>query len=76
MSLWPLNVTSTVDHCKALPYSFGTDGSNDTGVQKMNPISIRIFDVNQSKTVTNHFFDMCLTEGEHPKRFEKSCDDL
>ena len=31
----------------------------------MNPVSIRILDVNRLKTVTNHFFDMCLTEEEH-----------
>ena len=54
-----------VEHCKTHPYSVGTDGSNDTGVEKMNPASIRIFDLSRSKTVTNHFFDMCLTEGEH-----------
>ena len=54
-----------VEHCKTHPYSVGTDGSNDTGVKKMNPVSVRIFDINRSNTVTNHFFDMCLTEGEH-----------
>lgn len=54
-----------VEHCKTHPYSVGTDGSNDTMVEKMNLVSIRIFDINRSKTVTNHFFDMYLTEGEH-----------
>ncbi|PIK34419.1 hypothetical protein BSL78_28755 [Apostichopus japonicus] len=54
-----------VPQCKVNAYSVGTDGSNDTGVRKMNPVSIRIFDVNRSKTVTNHCFYMCLTEGEH-----------
>ena len=29
-----------VDHCKTHPYSVGTDGSNDTGVQKINPVSV------------------------------------
>ena len=44
-----------VQHCQNYPYSCGTDGSNDTGIQKMNPVSIRISDANTSKVVTNHF---------------------
>ena len=52
-----------VEHCKASVYSVGTDGSNDTGLEKMNPICVKIFDVKRSKTVTNHFLDMCLTSG-------------
>ena len=31
----------------------------------MNPVSIRIIDANTSKVVTNHFYNMCLTEEEH-----------
>ena len=53
-----------VEHCKSHPYSVGHDGSNDTGIQKMSPVCIRLFDIKRSKTVTEHFFDMCLTEGE------------
>jgi hypothetical protein len=53
-----------VEHCKTHAYSVGHDGSNDTGVAKMNPVSIRIFDINRSKVVTDHFFNMCITEGE------------
>ena len=53
-----------VEHCKTHAYSVGHDGSNDTGLQKMNPVSIRIFDVKRSKFVTDHFFNMCITEGE------------
>ena len=34
-----------VDYCKSNTFSVGHDGSNDTGVQKMNPISVRIFDI-------------------------------
>ena len=54
-----------VDHCKRHPFSLGIDGSNDTGVDKMNPVTIRIFDISRSKTVTSHFYDMCITSGEH-----------
>ena len=44
------------------PYSVGTDDSNDTGVEKMKLVCIRIVDT--SKTIPNHFLDMCLTGGE------------
>ena len=30
----------------------------------MKPVSVRIFDIKNSKTVSEHFFSMCLTEGE------------
>ena len=50
-----------VDHCKSHPFSLGIDGSNDTGLNKMNPATIRIFDINRSKMVTSHFYDMCVT---------------
>ena len=54
-----------VQHCQNYPYSCSTGGSNDTGIQKMNPVSIRIYDANTSKVVSNHFCNMYLTEGEH-----------
>ena len=37
----------------------------DTGVQKMNSIAVRIFDNNQSKTVYEYFYSMCLTDSEN-----------
>ena len=54
-----------VQHCQNYPYSCDTDGSNDTGIPKMNPVSIHINDANTSKVAANHFYNMCLTEGEH-----------
>ena len=30
----------------------------------MNPVFVKIFVINRSKTVTSHFLDMCLTSGE------------
>ena len=59
-SFAPHCVDYIVEHCKSQPYSVGTDGSNDTGVEKINPICVKIFDVNRLKTVTTHFVDMCL----------------
>ena len=37
-----------------------TDGSNDSGLQKMNPLTVRYFDSNRGK-VTSQLLDMCLT---------------
>ena len=34
----------------------------------MNPVTICIFDFNQSKIVTTHSYDMCVTSGEHGAR--------
>ena len=50
-----------VQHCQNYQYNCGTDGSRDTGIQKLNPASIRIYDFNTSKVVTNHFYNICLT---------------
>ena len=44
------------------PYSLSTDGSNDTGVEKLNPLTVRIFDVNRQQ-VTTQLLDMCPTSG-------------
>ena len=49
-----------IDHCKNHPFTVGHIRSNDTGVQKMNPVAVRIFDINRSKTVSEHFYIMCL----------------
>ena len=37
----------------------------------MNPVSVRIFDIKNSKTVSEHFFSMCLTEGEDAGKASK-----
>jgi hypothetical protein len=52
-----------VQHCKEHPFSLGIDGSSDTDVHKMNPMTVRIFDINRSHTVTTHFYNMCVTSG-------------
>ena len=52
-----------VEHCKNHPFSLGIDGSSDTDVKKMNPVTIKLFDMDKSKCVTNHFYDMCVTSG-------------
>ena len=42
-----------------LPFSIMLDASNDTGLEKMYPITVRIFDINYSRVMTK-FFDMNL----------------
>ena len=47
---------------KQKPYSLSVDASNDTGLIKMNPVTVRIFDISP-KTVSQKFLDICLTKG-------------
>ena len=42
--------------------SITLDGSNDTGLQKMYPVTVRIFDVNFNR-IMKTFFDMNFLEG-------------
>ncbi len=41
-------------------FSIATDGSNDQGLKKMNPVTVRLFDINHHKVVTK-FYDMCAS---------------
>ena len=45
---------------KCHAFSLAIDGTNDCELQKMNPITVRIYDNSVSKVVT-HFFDMCTS---------------
>lgn len=62
MALRPHFEKLLVSVMKQSPFSLATDGSNDTGLQKMNPVTIRIFD-EQNGIVGTRFLDMCLTSG-------------
>ena len=44
------------------PFSTILDGSNDTGLQKMYPVTVRIFDVNFN-CIMKKFFDINFLEG-------------
>ena len=44
------------------PYTLSIDGSNDNGLSKMNPLTVRIFDINRGRVETR-FLDMCTTRG-------------
>ena len=51
-----------VRYGQSYPYSLLTDGSNDVGFDKMNPVTVRIFDIGLGK-VESRFRDMCATKG-------------
>ena len=40
-------------------YSISTDDSNDQGLKKMNPVTVRLFEINQHM-VANQCLEMCL----------------
>ena len=48
---------------QAQPFALATDGSNDNGIEKMNPLTVRFFDM-ESKLVVTRLLDMCLTTGK------------
>ena len=52
--------SSLLEHIKNNYFSISTDGSNDQGLSKMNPVTVRLFDINQNKVVTQ-FLDICLS---------------
>ena len=51
-----------VDDMKKFPFRFMIGGSNDTGIAKMYPVTVRIYDVNFNRVMTK-FLDMNLIEG-------------
>lgn len=64
LAVAPFLIDNLLDVMKSHPFSLSTDGSNDTGIEKMNPISIRVFDEELSKVVTK-FLHMCpSTDGQ------------
>ena len=61
-SLVPHFKSALVSAMKSQPFSIAVDGSNDSGLEKMNPMTVRLYDVTHGKIVTR-FLDMCLTKG-------------
>ena len=58
-----------VEKMKTAPFAIAIDGSNDTGLQKMNPLTVRFFD-ESSGMVTTQLLDMCLTTGKIMHRLQ------
>lgn len=61
-SLAPHFKAALVEAMKNNPFAIAVDGSNDTGLEKMNPMTVRHFDDTRGEIVTQ-FLDMCLTSG-------------
>lgn len=62
LAIAPHFQAALVEEMKANPFSLLVDGSNDTGLEKLNPLTVRIFDINRRQVVT-HLLDMCTTSG-------------
>lgn len=57
-----ITIATVVEEVKVSPFSLLVDGSNDTGLEKLNPLTVKIFDVSQRKVKTL-LLDMCTTSG-------------
>ena len=59
----PLFKNELISAMASIPYALSVDGSNDTGLEKINPLTVRIFDEENGK-VNMRFLDMCITTGD------------
>ena len=50
-----------VSQMQNLAFTLAADGSNDSELTKMNPVTMKIYDVNTSKVESN-FLDMCISQ--------------
>jgi hypothetical protein len=55
----PFFLQKLIESMKQGPYALSIDGSSDSGVEKMNPLTVRFFD-NINGMVTTQFLDMCM----------------
>ena len=62
-SLAPYFLQETVSIMKNEHYSLSADGSNDSDLEQMNPLTVRLFDVN-TKKVETRFLNLCCTTGQ------------
>ena len=53
----PFYHNQLLEKMKSGPFSLSIDGSTDTGIEKMNPLTVRVFDA----TVSCQFLDMCMS---------------
>ena len=63
-----------VDNMKINPFSVSVDGSNDTGVKKMYPLTITIYGVSSGKIVTQ-FLDICTSTSSTTEAIYTKMDD-
>ena len=63
-ALMPHYKEQLVGRMQKEPFALATDGSSDNGIQKMNPLTVRFFDINKHR-VTTELLHMCLTTGKN-----------
>ena len=56
------------------PYALCTDGSNDEGLFKLNPLLVRVFDINEGKVVSQ-LLDMCTSKKNDAENLFNLIDD-
>ena len=61
-AIGPHYIRDVVAKMKNYPFSLAVDGSNDTDLKKMNPLTVRIYDINRGYIATR-FVDMGMTSG-------------
>ena len=59
---------------KNTPYLLATDGSNNNGLKKMNPLMVQIYNMNLMRVKTS-FLDMCLSSGSTAETFFQGNDE-
>ena len=62
MALRPHFGSVLVGQMKSEPFARAIDGSNDTDLHKMNPLTVRVYDDSLGRVCTR-FLDVCLTSG-------------
>ena len=60
LAVAPILVDNLVESMKSHRFSISTDGSNDTGLEKMNPATVHIYNL-ESSCVSTRFLDRCVS---------------
>jgi hypothetical protein len=58
LAVTPFLKEKLISEMRVHPFSLSVDGSNDTGLEKMNPLTVRIYNY-ENKTIATRFLDMC-----------------
>ena len=61
-ALAPHFKSALIEAMKHNPYSLAIDGSNDTGIEKMNSLTVRLYDPNAGR-ISTRFLNMYTTPG-------------
>ena len=56
----PTLISDLLENMRVHPFSISIDGSNDSDLEKMNPITVRIYDC-KCNMIVNRFLNMCTT---------------